>query len=291
MYMAYRILAPLILAIAVILAPTVSATQTFTAKAWVNDLAGVMDVDTAESLDSRLEDLNRNKGAQLGILIVPSTNNESIESFAERVFRQWGLGRKNIDDGVLLIIAVDDKQMRIEVGYGLEGAIPDITAGRIISDIIAPYFQQDNYTAGVLAGADALITLINGEELPLTDSSSEEFDEGDIVALLLFSAVSLAVPWFIGAFMLGMFCGLAFGSLWIGILGALAAIALRIVAHLTGIASKINDGAIKSGGPGGRGGPGGPGGGFGGGFGGGGSGGTGGGGGGSSGGGGASGGW
>ncbi|WP_370693211.1 TPM domain-containing protein [Klebsiella pneumoniae] len=93
------------------------------------------------------------KGAQVAILMVPSTYPDSIEAYATRVFEAWKLGRKGIDDGVLVLVAKDDRRMRIEVGYGLEGTITDIDAGRIIREYMTPAFRQQDYAGGLEAAA------------------------------------------------------------------------------------------------------------------------------------------
>ena len=110
----------------------------------VTDLTATLDAQQTQTLDSRLAALEAEKGAQLALLIVPSTQPETIEQYGIRVVEAWKLGRKGVDDGVLLLIAKDDRALRIEVGYGLEGALNDATANRIVEEIIVPRFKKES---------------------------------------------------------------------------------------------------------------------------------------------------
>jgi uncharacterized protein len=118
------------------------------------------------SLTQTLQDLETRKGSQIAVLIVPTTDGEAIEPFALRVAEAWKIGRKKIDDGALLVIAKDDRHLRIEVGYGLEGALTDVTTKRIIDEVITPKFKSGDFAGGISAGVDRMIAVINGEKLP-----------------------------------------------------------------------------------------------------------------------------
>ena len=118
------------------------------------------------TLDKTLTAFENEKGSQLAVLIVPTTQPEAIEQFALRVAETWRLGRKKIDDGVILLIAKNDRAMRIEVGYGLEGALNDATAKRIVSETMTPRFQQQDFAGGIEAGVAQIIQVIQGEPLP-----------------------------------------------------------------------------------------------------------------------------
>ena len=141
------------------------------------DLASILNESEERFLSQQLQDLETNKGSQLAILTISSTEPETIEQYAIRVVDQWKLGREDVDDGVLLIIAKNDRKLRIEVGYGLEGAIPDAYAKRIINNIIVPHFRDGAYYLGIEEGVEAIIGLINGEELPEVSSSSMNSNE------------------------------------------------------------------------------------------------------------------
>jgi len=118
------------------------------------------------SLTQTLKDFEARKGSQIAVLIVPTTDQEPIEQFSLRVAEAWKIGRKKIDDGALLVIAKNDRHLRIEVGYGLEGALTDVTTKRIIDEDITPKFKSGDFAGGVSAGIDRMIRVIDGEKLP-----------------------------------------------------------------------------------------------------------------------------
>ncbi len=132
----------------------------------VTDLTGTLATPQIQTLEARLRDFERSKGSQIAVLILPSTQPETIEQYSIRVADAWKIGRTNADDGVILIVAKNDRKLRIEVGRGLEGAIPDAIAKRVVSDVIAPHFRANDFYGGIAAGADALAKLIEGETLP-----------------------------------------------------------------------------------------------------------------------------
>lgn len=132
----------------------------------VTDTTGTLSAAQRAALETKLEAFEREKGAQLAVLIVPTTRPEAIEQYSIRVVDAWKLGRAKPDDGVLLLVAKDDRQLRIEVGYGLEGALPDAIASRIIREVITPHFRDNDYYGGIDAGLDSLFGVIRGEALP-----------------------------------------------------------------------------------------------------------------------------
>jgi uncharacterized protein len=132
----------------------------------VTDLTGALDPSARSSLENRLSEFERTHGSQIAVLIVPSTQPEAIEQYSMRVAESWKLGRKGVDDGAILLVAMQDRTMRIEVGYGLEGALNDATCKRIISEIITPAFQRGDFRGGIEAGVDRMIRVIDGEALP-----------------------------------------------------------------------------------------------------------------------------
>jgi uncharacterized protein len=132
----------------------------------VTDQTGTLSASQRAALEARLKELESRKGAQLAVLIVPSTQPETIEQFGIRVAESWKLGRKGIDDGLILIVAKNDRKLRIEVGYGLEGVVPDAIAKRVIDEIIVPRFRAGDFSGGIEAGMDRLIRLVDGEPLP-----------------------------------------------------------------------------------------------------------------------------
>lgn len=135
----------------------------------VTDTTATLTAGQKASLEQTLQALEARKGSQLAVLMVPTTAPETIEQYALRVAELWKLGRKKVDDGAILVVAKDDRALRLEVGYGLEGALNDATSKRIISEIITPRFKQGDLYGGITAGVDQIIRVIDGEPLPEPD--------------------------------------------------------------------------------------------------------------------------
>jgi uncharacterized protein len=132
----------------------------------VVDQTGTLAASDIASLTQQLKDLETRKGSQIAVLIVPTTDGEAIEQFSLRVAEAWKIGRKKIDDGALLVIAKNDRRLRIEVGYGLEGALTDVTTKRIIDEDITPKFKAGDFAGGVSAGVNRMVRIAEGEKLP-----------------------------------------------------------------------------------------------------------------------------
>ena len=132
----------------------------------VVDQTGTLSSVDIASLTQTLKEFESRKGSQVVVLIVPTTGEETIEQFSIRVAEAWKIGRKKIDDGALLVIAKNDRHLRIEVGYGLEGALTDATTRRIIDEVITPKFKAGDFAGGVRAGIERMISVIDGEKLP-----------------------------------------------------------------------------------------------------------------------------
>ncbi len=132
----------------------------------VVDQTGTLSSSDIAGLTQKLKDLEARKGSQIAVLIVPTTQPEDIAQFSIRVAEAWKIGRKKVDDGALLVVAKNDRKLRIEVGYGLEGALTDVTSRRIIDEIIVPQFRSGDFAGGINAGVDRMIAVANGEQLP-----------------------------------------------------------------------------------------------------------------------------
>ena len=132
----------------------------------VVDRTGTLSGSDISALTQTLKDLEARKGSQVAVLIVPTTAPETIEQYSIRVAEAWKIGRRKIDDGALLVVAKDDRHLRIEVGYGLEGALTDVTSKRIIDEIIVPKFRSGDFAGGISAGVDRIVAVVNGEKLP-----------------------------------------------------------------------------------------------------------------------------
>ena len=217
----------------------------------VTDLTATLSPEQRGQLDAKLAAFEREKGAQIAVLIVPSTQPEAIEQYSIRVAEQWKLGRKGVDDGVLLLIAKQDKKLRIEVGYGLEGALNDATAKRIIAETITPRFKEGKFYEGIDAGLTRIIAVVGGEPLPEpAQSSAGTTDTGfDFNTLLIVGLVLVTVV----AGILRAIFGRFFGSALVGgIAGFIAMLVVSslVVAGIVGIVAFVL--ALMSGGRGGN---------------------------------------
>ena len=154
-------------------------------QARLTDLTGTLTAEQQAGLEQSLRAFEAKKGTQIAVLIVPSTKPEEIEQYALRVVEQWKLGRKKVDDGALLLIAKDDRTLRIEVGYGLEGVLNDATAKRIVSEVITPPLRQGNYFGGVSAGVEQMMRVIDGEPLPEPKRGTAGLPVGQNIGQLL----------------------------------------------------------------------------------------------------------
>ncbi|MGY3105651.1 uncharacterized protein ACVWW7_002278 [Bradyrhizobium sp. LM6.9] len=183
----------------------------------VVDQTGTLSSGDIAALSQKLQDFETRKGSQLVVLIVPTTEPETIEQFAIRVAEAWKIGRKKVDDGAILVVAKSDRHLRIEVGYGLEGALTDVTSRRIIDEDITPKFRSGDFAGGIAAGVDRVIRVIDGEPLPTPSRSVNFGNWNDIEPLFFFL---LFGPLVIGGILRSMF-GRLFGS---GITGAIVGV-------------------------------------------------------------------
>jgi uncharacterized protein len=161
-------------------------------RARVTDLTQTLSAPEIQSLESKLAAWERDTGNQMVVLIVPSTNPEPIEAYSIRVAEAWKIGRKGQDNGVVFLIAKNDRKLRLEVGYGLEGVLTDLTSRRIIAETVAPLFRQSQFAAGINAGVDRVISVVGkGEPLPATSPRQPQrrgaggIDFGTLLIVLL----------------------------------------------------------------------------------------------------------
>ncbi len=159
----------------------------------VTDQTATLSELQKSTLEQTLRSFEARKGSQVAVLIVPSTAPETIEQYALRVAEQWKPGRKNVDDGALLVVAKDDRTLRIEVGYGLEGALTDAACKRIISEIIVPRFRQGDFYGGITAGVDRILRVIDGEPLPEPEEGRSAGIRGIGAALPVLMVLALVV--------------------------------------------------------------------------------------------------
>jgi uncharacterized protein len=161
----------------------------------VVDTTGTLDAAVRARLVAQAQALQQRKGSQLQVLVVPTTQPEDIAQYAVRAFDQWKLGREEVDDGILVVAALRDRRVRIEVGYGLEGAIPDATAARVIQEYIVPRFREGDIAGGLIDGTAVLTRLVEGEPLPAPMASpapAARSSGGDGALFALFAAFIVA---------------------------------------------------------------------------------------------------
>jgi uncharacterized protein len=224
----------------------------------ITDLTGTLSGDERAQLEQELAAFEARKGSQIAVLIVPTTHPETIEQYAIRVAETWKLGRKGIDDGVLLLIAKQDRTVRIEVGYGLEGVLPDAVAKRIVDETIIPPLRQGKFAAAIDAGIDRVTSVIEGEPLPAPQPRRGTASTGMGIVLdnIIFVFIALIVVGKILQSLLGRVIGstvmsaaagligwLIFSSLLLGIIIAVFAFFLTLFGS--------SGGGISRGGPGG----------------------------------------
>jgi uncharacterized protein len=192
-------------------------------------------------LENKLAAFESGKGSQIAVLIVPTTQPETIDQYGIRVVEARKLGRKGVDDGVLLLVAKDDRKLRIEVGYGLEGVLNDATAKRIESEIIGPNFKRGEFYAGIDAGIDAIIKVIDGEQLPppaprtsaQSGSGSDGFSQLLGAGLVIFMMGNIILRQVLGRLPSGLIIGGVIGVLaWVILLSIGMAVAAAIAAFV-----------------------------------------------------------
>lgn len=205
-------------------------------QARVTDLTNTLTAEQRQTLERALADFEKRKGSQIAVLMVPSTAPETVEQYGIRVAEQWKLGRRGIDDGVLLLVAIQDRELRIEVGYGLEGVIPDAVAKRVIAEIILPYFKQGDYYGGVHAGVTRIMRLIEGEPLPppaARDTSWSRYEQllpfAFVAVFIVGAALRAVLGRMVGALTSAGIAGLV---AWLIVGSLFAAVILAVVVFL-----------------------------------------------------------
>lgn len=180
----------------------------------VTDLTATLTAGQIAELENRLAGFEAQAGSQIAVLIVPTTEPEDIAQFGIRVADQWKIGRRKIDDGVILIVAKNDRKLRIEVGYGLEGAIPDAIAKRVIAETITPHFRAGDFYGGISAGVEQLERLIRGEALPAPQQTTPGGNAGESALVLM------VIGFFVGTFLASIVGrGVAGGIAGVGVAG------------------------------------------------------------------------
>jgi uncharacterized protein len=233
------------------------------------DLNGVLTTEQKRELEASLEAFETRKGSQIAILITGTTFPEPIETFAIRVAETWKIGRKGVDDGIIVVIARSDQAMRIEVGYGLEGAVPDAIAKRLIEEEFIPRFREGDFYGGLRAGLDRLMRVIGGEPLPAPKQDADRGGEPRSIEayFVLFMAIVIAVGGLLralfGRLPAATLVGVGTGLLaWLIVVPLIVAVLVGIVGfiftlagggHRGGLGGRAGNGGFGSGGFGGGG--------------------------------------
>ena len=212
----------------------------------VTDLTGTLTAEQQTTLEQKLAAFEAAKGAQLAVLIVPTTQPEDIAQYSIRVFDQWKLGRKNVDDGALLLVAKNDRRVRIEPARGLEGVLPDAVCNRIISEAMVPAFREGNFFEGIEGALDEMMKLIEGEPLPPPEhawQSGQHRPGAGLLPQLLFAVLigSVVLRAIFGRTLGSVFTGLGAGALvWLAgyalALAGVAAVGAFLLTMLMGLA-------------------------------------------------------
>jgi uncharacterized protein len=232
----------------------------------VTDQSGTLTSEQQAAVERMLQEFEKRKGSQIAVLMVPSTAPEAVEQYALRVAEQWKLGRKGVDDGALLVVAKNDRAMRIEVGYGLEGALNDATAKRIVSEIITPRFREGDFFGGITAGIDRMIRVIDGEPLPAPARSTPAVDGGAFQLLPVLLIAALVIGGILRAMLgrplgsvatggaVGFLAWLVAGTLVIGVIAGFLAFVFTLLGGMGGMGGGRRYGGFRGGWGGGFGG-------------------------------------
>ena len=215
----------------------------------VTDLTATLTPAQKESLEQTLAAFEARKGSQLAVLLLPTTAPEGIDQYALRVAEQWKIGRSKVDDGAILVVAKDDRTLRLEVGYGLEGALSDIVSKRIISDTIVPRFKQGDYFGGIDAGVAQIIRVVDGEALPAPASQRTQGPD-DLRQMFPFLLIVVLVVGGVLRNTIGKLAGSVVTGALVGVLAwlLLGAVLLAVLAGLVAtVVTLLGGGAVLRG--------------------------------------------
>ena len=215
----------------------------------VTDLTATLTPAQKESLEQTLAAFEARKGSQLAVLLLPTTAPEGIDQYALRVAEQWKIGRAKVDDGAILVVAKDDRTLRLEVGYGLEGALSDIVSKRIISDTIVPRFKQGDYYGGIDAGLAQIIRVVDGEALPAPASQRTQGPD-DLRQMFPFLLIVVLVVGGVLRNTIGKLAGSVVTGALVGVLAwlLLGAVLLAVLAGLVAtVVTLLGGGAVLRG--------------------------------------------
>jgi uncharacterized protein len=187
--------------------PVLSAQDVPEAKGRISDFANVIDLATEREIERRLEDLEKKTSSEIAVVTIESLKGSPVEDYANRLFKQWGVGQARLDNGVMVLVATGDREMRIEVGYGLEGVLPDGLAGQIIREEFTPRFRDGDFSGGIRNGVFRVADVVEKHQV-LTPEELAKFNSGNGE---LKGALWVAIPFF------GLFVTIGFGMVGLGL--------------------------------------------------------------------------
>lgn len=185
---------------------------------YINDEANILTPEQKQTLNNLVNDFQSQTGNEIAVLIIPELKNETIEGQAVKTFEEWGIGKKGQDNGVLLLVSINDRKLRIEVGYGLEGVLTDLKSNQIIRDVITPEFKNGNYFSGIEKGLQGIIGVISGDTSILTPEKPVITISENLIGFivffgyLIFVIIARTKSWWLGG-VIGAILGIWFGSL------------------------------------------------------------------------------
>lgn len=200
-----------------------------TPSGFVNDFTNTFSVDQKTALESKLKTFAAESSNEISVALIPNLGGDTIENFAVSLFKDWGIGKNKNDNGVLILVAKDDRQMRIEVGYGLEGALTDSQSNQIIANILRPAFRINDFYGGLNAATDAVVAATKGEYVPTVIPRDQGYTDDQILEIVFYSAFALmwlssvlgrTKSWWLGGVLggfVGIGIGLVYGFLFIGL--------------------------------------------------------------------------
>lgn len=217
-------------------------------RGFVNDYEGI--IENADELEKKLSDFEKETGIEIAVLTTSNFEDTYLEDYAVKVFEKWGIGKADEDNGLLFLVSKEQREMRIEVGYGLEPIITDGVAGRIRDQAVLPNFREDDYTKGINDGVDMIIKILGGDEVDGVTTNFEQEDEMEALGCLgiMFLAFLLLIPNPFVAGIIGAIFGFFLGSVFFGITGGtLGAIIGGVLGFVFGLLARMIPAPVRQG--------------------------------------------
>lgn len=224
------------------------------AAGFVNDFASVLTPESRVSMETKIASLQKSSGIEIAVVTVRSLGNDTVENYAVKLFEDWKIGNAEKDNGLLVLVAPNDRKARIEIGYGLEGVITDLQANKIMQNVMIPAFKDNDYSRGTEGAVDAIIGIINGTEGALEYASSSKgegfkiplneftFFLGFVILQLMFHLLAKTKSWWLGGVIgaiIGTIVGFVWGFLYTGFVTTVTLIILGLIVDF--VASKHGD--------------------------------------------------